>query len=495
MTEILTDRQHTITRQPVNGGAYRQYRDTVKVVANAILRGAEHLPIRNHAAALATLAPPKDYLGQARAIYADFVKNWRYVKDPIHRELVETSPDAIYHLIIGKGRGLGFGLGGSDCDGVTVAMGALLASIGHDIRICTIAPPGAPPGNSMTHIFIQDRIPGYGWVTVDPVVHPAHGFGFTPPASRFAFFDLRGNLTGTAGNAVNMGESGDTMSYPTPRIEEWNDFQGFGDTSDQAEPDDFQEVGLAGFGVYADQYGIMDASELPRGIGVEVETDETGLCWAPAIELAPNDYNFVRQTGAPYHGMLGLTDEGEPVYFDGGLGRGFFRKLFKRVKKFAKKVARKAKAIARKVLKKIPGGKMLMKVGKKLWSISKKLIKPLMAKLGPLALKLAPIAALFPGIGTAVAAGLATTGAIYKAMKSSGIKLFQEKAGDLAKIKFTHPAQVAQFKKALKIEAAKKGIGIPEARAARRGARGAGARMQLMRRRRPGFSREEPRAR
>jgi hypothetical protein len=176
---------------------------TVKLIGKAIRQGARYLPIRNHAAALATLAGPKDYLGQVREIYKDAIKRWRYVNDPFGTELLSYSPQALANLVLGlDGYGVGRGKGAGDCDCIAAAMGAQLLSIGRPVRIAITAPPSFPHGSNFTHVFVQCSVPGVGWVTVDPVLHPKKDFGATPQHSRMARFNLSGRLIGYDGNVV-----------------------------------------------------------------------------------------------------------------------------------------------------------------------------------------------------------------------------------------------------------------------------------------------------
>jgi hypothetical protein len=218
----------------------------------------------------------------------------------------------------------------------------------------------------------------------------------------------------------------------------------FGEFGDVAAVNGF--AGLSGFGNLSGMLGILPAQNMKR-IDVEVDTDETGLMYQPTVALSGSDFEFVKRTGSPYHGMRGMDDSGYVVEYDGL--NGFFKKLFRKAKKLAQKIAKKVKSVTRKVLKRIPGGKMLMKVGGKIWNISKKIIRPLMKKLGPLALKLAPLAALVPGIGTAVAGGLLAVGTINKIMQSTGVKLFSEGANQISKLKFRDPAQASIFEERL----------------------------------------------
>jgi hypothetical protein len=138
------------------------------------------------------------------------------------------------------------------------------------------------------------------------------------------------------------------------------------------------------------------------------------------IELGGADYQYVATNGRPYDGMLGLGDDGEVYVYD-GLG-GWFKRLRRRIKRGFKKIGRGIRKVARgirkvrkriqkgirKVVRKLPGGKMLLKIGGKLRKVAMKVVKPL-AKFGR---KLAPIAAMIPGYGPAIAAGLRIGGKI-----------------------------------------------------------------------------------
>lgn len=174
---------------------------TIRLIGQAIRKGSKYLPIRNHAAALATQAPPKDYLGQVREIYKDAITRWRYVNDPFGTELLTYGPEAMARLVLGlDGYGVGRGKGAGDCDCITAAIGAELMSIGRPVRIAVTAPINAPPGGGFSHVFAQAHVPGYGWVTVDPVLHPHKPFGAITTHSRIAVFNLSGHLQGYAGN-------------------------------------------------------------------------------------------------------------------------------------------------------------------------------------------------------------------------------------------------------------------------------------------------------
>jgi len=432
-------------------------RETIRLIGKSIKDGAKFLPIRNHAAALATKAPPKDYLGQVNKIYESFVKNWRYVKDPFGQELVTTSPSALYNLVIGggpKNPGLGYGKGAGDCDDATAALGAQLRAIGFPVRIAVTSNPGSRPGPFFHHVFAQASIPGVGWLTVDPVPYPVHGFGYTPAHSRIAFYDLDANLLGYRGNVKGLHDNEEVIEMynglgAAPDLTLWEDL-GLAGTEDHTEPLlDWRKYVLKDFGAYADQYGMMSGEGL--GLSAEVEMFRTPsgdyVARTPMLELSPEDYQWMRERKFPYHGMLALGDEGEIYRYD-TLG-GFFKRLFKKAKKLVKKVVKKVGGAAKKLLKKIPGGKYLVKLGEKIWKTATKFVKPLIKFVGKYAAKLAPVAALIPGYGPAISAALYTAGKVAKLMDKYGVQLIGEK-GKARKLKFKSGDSAKDFQKALK---------------------------------------------
>jgi len=400
---------------------------TVRVIGRAILEGAEYLPIRNYAAALATTAPPKDYLGQLNAVYDNFIKKWRYVKDPAHKELVTASPEASFRLVMaGDGVGVGLGKGAGDCDCATIAIGSQLQSIGFPVRIATSASPKALSGPMFGHVFAQAFVPKIGWVTVDPVLHPFRPFGATAPHSRVAFWNLNGELLGYTGNVSGLSgtEEGKTMQTFDP----WTDYSGLygigADDDDGSDPQDWETVGLADWGYLSPQMGMISGDEIPQ-IMAEVTPDEFGMARTPMIELSPEDYQYMSVMKTPYDGMLGLGDDGDVYTYDG------FSGLFKRLRRWAKKKIRKVRRRIRrgltKVLRKLPGGKYLIKIARKVRKVAMKIVKPLARFVGKYAKKLAPIAALIPGYGPAIAAGLHTAGKIANLMNKWQVKVVGKK--------------------------------------------------------------------
>lgn len=194
----------------------------------------------------------------------------------------------------------------------------------------------------------------------------------------------------------------------SPNINEYQSYDGLlgaDDYDGYTEPSDWSTVGLRGFGYLAPHYDAQGGGVIPGGmlggLAAEVIPEyQSGLARTPMIELAPKDYEYMRVAGTPYPGMYGLGDDGTVYQYD-GLG-GFFKRLFRKVRKVAKRIR---KGI-RKVVKRLPGGKMLLKIGGKIRKLAMKVVKPMTKFIGKYAGKLAPIAAMVPGYGTAIAAGL-----------------------------------------------------------------------------------------
>lgn len=453
----------TVRRVVTTGGNLGKQRETIRQIGKAIRAASVYPPIRNLAAKIAARARPKDFLGQLEHIYKDFLGRWRYVRDPVSKELVTAGPEAVYKLVLaGDGIGMGEGIGAGDCDCVTVALGAMLEATGFPIRIATTADKNAQPGPLFGHVFIQAHVPNTGWVTMDPVLHPKKRFGDIANYSRIGLWDLSGRLLGTQGNT--RGLHGGTMrglGDDMPSVDYWDDsgYMGLAGLAGEADemPDDWSTVGPMGFGNLVGSMGMIDSQAL-YGLGVEVD-DEDIQDWGgmmgvrtPMLEVSPDDYMYMSFVGTPYSGMMALGDDGELYAYDGSLG--FFKKLFKRIKRGVKKVGRRIKKGIKKVLKKSKFGRFLLKIGGKIKKIAMKIVRPLMKFVGKWASKLAPIAAMIPGYGTAIAAGLAAAGKIANTMKKWGVTT-KGKKGSVRGLKMKNPKNLPKFKKALEKDASK----------------------------------------
>ncbi len=91
----------------------------------------------------------------------------RYTRDPYGVELVYGPMAQVDRIapVIDKDKGILITRTfAEDCDGFSVFTGALCAAVGHVVRVMLV---GYRNTTGWNHIFIQARIPGYDWVTLD----------------------------------------------------------------------------------------------------------------------------------------------------------------------------------------------------------------------------------------------------------------------------------------------------------------------------------------
>ena len=443
---------HVVSLSPQN-----QLKYTITKIGEAIKNGANYPPIILHARKLASRAGPKDYLGQVAQIYDDFVKRWRYVRDPRFLETLHTSGKALYGQVMGFDLGPGEH-GHGDCDEAASAIGAQLEAIGLPVSIVTIS-PRRPSRQMFNHVFVRAKIPKLGWYSVDPVGYPAHGPGWTPPHTRIAHWDLNGRLLATNVNAKDKQSllGGDDM-YPDTRFQSY----GFGSLADDyqsdRDPDDWATHGLLGFGAYVNDIGLAPQTPLLMEVDEDDEfihpdyQDVGALVRTKMLELDPYDFRQIMLTGKPRLGCVALGDDGDVYQYteDPNTGLGFFRKLFRRVRKKIRKGARWLAGKAKKLIRKLPGGKSLIKLYGKIHKIGMKIVKPLAKLIGPIAKKLAPIAALIPGYGPVISAAMYKAGRIGDLLKKFGVSTDRK-----GKPKFKSSSQAKAFQRALKREAEK----------------------------------------
>ncbi len=434
--------------------------------ANALTR---YLPAIKQAQRLASRARPKDYLGQVHQIYNDFIKKWRYVFDPDRVEMVHVSGPSLWGEVYGANRNRKAGEHGSgDCDDAAALIAGMLGAIGLKTRIATTSPPGSP--QIFSHVFAQTYIPKRGWITVDPVGYPKHGFGWIQPHQRIAYWNLDGKLIGAQGSLpknfrLNFGLSGEESrgiemyglaglaaanekAFPDYGLET----MGFAGT-DNEEPEDWSKNVLVGFGAYVNQMPVVDGSHILMETDEDDEIGDTGLVRTKMLEMSPEDMQQIQQTGFPRPGAVALADDGEIYQYTpnyDGLG-GFFKRLRKRIKKRIKKAVKRVRKIGRKLIKKLPGGKYLLKISDKIHKISMKLVRPLAKVVGKWAKRLAPIAAFIPGYGPAIAGALMAAGAIANVINKVGARVDRI----TGKPKFKSGRQAKQFQRLLKREAQK----------------------------------------
>lgn len=198
---------------------------TLRIMGKTATATADTPAFREWASRLATKAPPRDYVEQLHEIYDGVIARWRYVLE--NGEWVHGTPRSLIAHVLGTkydqpdtrpeladlsrpspaGK---FGFG--DCDDVATAVAAAVLAIGQRPLFRVSAPP--------LHVSVVAITPKGKMVSVDPVGHPEHRFGWAAPShsGQVRYFDMQGNevaarpwpvqgpFVGIEGNAMQQGQ-------------------------------------------------------------------------------------------------------------------------------------------------------------------------------------------------------------------------------------------------------------------------------------------------
>lgn len=104
--------------------------------------------------------PERDSLGEVQALFAEVRSRVRYTLDPVDFDAFQT-PQKTLEMKTG------------DCDDYTALLGALLRSVGYEVRQRVYHTRGWPTWN---HIAIQVKLPTDRWMTVDAIVDRPAGW-------------------------------------------------------------------------------------------------------------------------------------------------------------------------------------------------------------------------------------------------------------------------------------------------------------------------------
>jgi len=392
---------------------------TIAVMGEAIQEASIYPPLLFHARNLAAQAGPHDYMGQAQSIYTDVVNSWRYVRDPAHIEVVTISPPEIMSLTLGIQEDGTRVMGAGDCDDISVAIGALMAATGANVRLVTSAEPGHP--DNWSHVFVQAEIPGYGWLTLDPVLYPDQQFGDIVQNSRLGYWDLNGNQQGLNGR-YSIGRPG-MLSGP---------FQGPVYPGEKITPFESIHDNGPGWGDYIDTMGyIGNANNLAIEIMPEDYIDNQHAI-SPILALSPSDFEYISTVGFPYPGMIAQGNTGyiyewtpadravqlgyKPGDFFRAIGRGL-----KRVGNAIVSVVQWAWDKVETVFQATKFGRWVLRVKDKVLEFVTNIVTPFAKVVGKWAPALAPLTALIPGIGPIIAAYVMSVGAAAKAYLKFGV--------------------------------------------------------------------------
>ena len=144
---------------------HRGTRRTVEHIKAMIQAGAKDFYVRQKAIdiLLERGVPPKDYLGEIKALFEWVQHNVRYTKDPFRVEVLH-SPRRMLELRAG------------DCDDMTILLGSMLEAIGHPVRLVLVGPDPLRP-RLFSHIYLEGYHKGR-WIPLDATM--PHPMGWAP---------------------------------------------------------------------------------------------------------------------------------------------------------------------------------------------------------------------------------------------------------------------------------------------------------------------------
>ncbi len=178
-------------------------RTALVAMGRAAKDAAETWTMREWAGRLAAQAGPRDFVGQLRALYDGVLARWRYVQEA--GEWVPGSARSVLGNVLGLayqgaadptratvvGRPVSASTRGwGDCDDVSTLIAAGVRSLGMTpyFRV-TMGPTGG-------HVHVLAKTPRGETVSLDPVGHPAHPFGWMLPAQNAQIYDLTASPAG-----------------------------------------------------------------------------------------------------------------------------------------------------------------------------------------------------------------------------------------------------------------------------------------------------------
>lgn len=173
---------------------------TLRIMGSAAREASDTFALREWASRLATLARPRDYVGQLHALYAGILERWRYTQEPdewVHgsaKSLIDHVAGTKYNTPPGTdSRSVRLSAvpsthkGWGDCDDVSTLVAAGVRALGMTpyFRVAR--------GSIGAHVSVVARTPNGKLISIDPVGHPTHPFGWSLPAEEVELFDLEAN--------------------------------------------------------------------------------------------------------------------------------------------------------------------------------------------------------------------------------------------------------------------------------------------------------------
>lgn len=361
-------------------------------MGQAAREAADTYTMREWASRLATLARPKDYVGQLEQLYQGIIDRWRYVQE--HGEWVPGSARTVLGQVLGAKYNLGPSCpspdrcdvertewthkGWGDCDDVATLAAAGAISIGA-IPFFRVA-----RGNHGAHVSVTARTPKGELVELDPVGHPDHSFNWAidAPGVQINHYDMEGRAVALLG-----AEPMQPMPYQNfaPQLMGAAQ-QMYGAT----EP--LGEIEEGPPGTYmAGVEGVTHQLDTPQ-LAMVHPTDTRG----PRVLAMPEWHARLFMKGLAWDGTPAIDQYGDEWTYEGDLDvwmpaevynqraqalgyygwdygrrrrRGRLRKRLRKVGKRVKKVFRKVARVGRRILSKVLRSKVVQAILSRLLSV------------------------------------------------------------------------------------------------------------------------------
>jgi hypothetical protein len=136
---------------------YPGTRKTLDYIQSMVRQGAKDFDVRQKAIDILMQSgvPPKDYLGEIKALFEWVQQNVRYTKDPYRVEVLHSARRMLE-------------LRAGDCDDMTILLASMLEAIGHPTRLVIIGPTPLQP-DLFSHIYLEANCKGR-WISLDPTM-------------------------------------------------------------------------------------------------------------------------------------------------------------------------------------------------------------------------------------------------------------------------------------------------------------------------------------
>ncbi len=152
-----------VLREELTGDSACITAQTISRMRDMVSLGKREPAIRALVGQLALTCPAKNYYCYAQAAHNFCRDEIRYVFDPSGVELIENP----VRILETKA---------ADCDSIVILMASICENMGFPCRFVTIKADMSQPEN-FSHVFLEVKIPGQGWVGSDPT-QPSREFGW-----------------------------------------------------------------------------------------------------------------------------------------------------------------------------------------------------------------------------------------------------------------------------------------------------------------------------